>query len=93
MENADTFYAPLTLFLLTKNIVRHSLLAVIVLIFILKMQLYLPLAVKLSLTFTGRDRYHPWDASEEGKTQYSTESSPVSWNFYPDGAYHHYLVG
>lgn len=76
-QNADTFHALLILFLLTKDEVGHGFLAVIVSIFILEVQLDLSLAGELSLTFTWRDRFWPWDALGKAKTQYLNVTSPV----------------
>lgn len=91
-ENADNSSCPIDSFSSYRGWGQTSLLAVIVLIFILKLQLDLPLAGKLSLTFTCRDRYWPCDAMEEAKTRYSIVNNPVSWNFYADRANLHYLV-
>lgn len=91
-ENADNSSCPIDSFSSYSGWGQTSLLAVIVLIFILKLQLDLPLAGKLSLTFTCRDKYWPCDAIEEAKTWYSIVNNPVSWNFYTDRANLHYLV-
>lgn len=67
-KSADTSHALLILFLLTKDKVRHGLLTVIISILILEMQLDLPLANELSLTFT-------WKAKNDDGTLWKTQDS------------------
>lgn len=74
---------------LTKDKVRHGLLAVIVSILILEMQLDLPLASELSLTFTWKAE----DVDGKFKPGYSNASSGESWNICPSRANPHPPIG